>query len=713
MLSVRKAAKVNPRRREVTVPSTVLCPSCSAPLPAAPRGCQACGLSLTGPAAVELWEVDQQLAALRQRREVLLTGLRTALDPDVGTSPAPPTAVTGTGPRPRRGWPAQQVLLSVGALLVVIAASVFLAVAWDVLGVGGQVGVMAVVTLVAGGSSVLLARLRLRASAEAVAVLSVALALLDAAAARWLALAGLSGVDGWGYAAWVSAGLAVVLVAVSPPVLRTTAVTYRLVAVLAAAAAPLLGLVAAQAWGVVAVVVCAVVAAVAGVGSRRIRGGWAGYRRPLAVAFGGYLALTWLLGPMVAADQPLLGERGVSYVVALLVAVGAGWAADLHHGPTHASATHPVLAVATLLGGTLQLVASTAQSGRVWTALLVVAAGLVPALVAGGALDLSRAWQGVAAAAGQLVSSSALLVLAVMVSTAEGSAGWAPLAAALAAACCCAVAAARRPRWHRWASGWAAAAAAGAVAAASAPLGLPGSGYAVAGAAAALVAVAAALPRLELVVGRVAVVTGLVAIGLTAWAVPGSGGLPPLAPVLAGLGLVALAYGIRPQRAGVSWVGVLLCSAGNAVWMSASKVTVVEAYSLPVATLALVVGLVRLRRRPSSPSWLTVGPAVSTGLLPSAFATIGDPSLARPLLVLTFAAVIMVVGVRLRWQAPFLSGALAACVVAIAQLAPYATGLPRWASLGTVGVALLVLGFRYEQRRRNAAFAARWVAALR
>ncbi|CAA9407837.1 MAG: hypothetical protein AVDCRST_MAG75-2553 [uncultured Propionibacteriaceae bacterium] len=147
--------------------------------------------------------------------------------------------------------------------------------------------------------------------------------------------------------------------------------------------------------------------------------------------------------------------------------------------------------------------------------------------------------------------------------------------------------------------------------------------------------------------------------------------------------------------------------------MSASDVAIVEAYSLPFAALALVVGLVRLRRQPDSPSWLTVGPAVSVGLLPSAFATVGDPSLTRPVVVLAVAAAVMVAGISLRWQAPFLSGALAACVVAVAQLAPYAVGVPRWVSFGAVGVALLVLGFQYEQRRQNASHAVRWVTALR
>ena len=692
---------------------TVLCPSCSTPLRQEAAGCVMCGLSLTGPAAAELWEVDQQLSTLWQRRGLLLTQLRTASGAAVGLSRVPASTSSGTGPRGVRGWPAQQVLLSVGALLVVIAASVFLAVAWDVIGVSGQVGVMAVVTLVAGGSSVVLARRGLRASAEAVAVLAVALALVDAAAARWLDLGGLRGVDGWSYAAWVSAGLALVLVAVSAPVLKQTAVTYRLLAVLAAAAAPLLGLVAVHAWGVAAIVVPAVVAALAGVGSRRLSNGWAGYRRPLAGVFGGYLVLTWLLAPLVGVDQPLLGARAAGYATALVVAVGAARAADLHRSLRRAAQTHPVLAVATLLGGTLQLTAAAAQGGLFWTALLSVAGAAVPAVVAGRALDLWGTRSGVAAAAAQLVSFSALLVLAVRSLDTEGDSAWAALAAALAGACVSAVVAARLPPWNRWASGWAATTGAGAVAAAAAPLGLAATAYAVASAAAVLVALTVVLPRLELVLGRVAVVAALVAVGLAALAEPAATGLPPLAPVLAGLGLVALAYGTRPQRGRVSWIGVLLCSAGNTVYLSASDVSVVEAYSLPLAMLALGVGLVRLRRQPRSPSWLTVGPALSTGLLPSAFATIGDASLVRPLLVLAAAAAVMVLGIRLRWQAPFLSGALAACVVSVAQLAPYAVGVPRWVSFGAVGATLLVLGFRYEQRRRNATSAAHWVAALR
>lgn len=80
-------------------------------------------------------------------------------------------------------------------------------------------------------------------------------------------------------------------------------------------------------------------------------------------------------------------------------------------------------------------------------------------------------------------------------------------------------------------------------------------------------------------------------------------------------------------------------------------------------------------------------------------------------MVLLAAALVLVAGVVFRWQAPVVLGALALAIVAVAQLAPYAVGLPRWLTFGAVGLALLVLGARYEQRRRNARRAARWVAA--
>jgi hypothetical protein len=107
--------------------------------------CPTCGLALTGPLAVELWHTEQQLTELQNRRAELLTQLRQGVGVDrpfvggaaVSSDQAPdvPPRRVGQG----SGWTGQQVLLGAGALLLLSAAVVFVAVAWSVIGVAGQV----------------------------------------------------------------------------------------------------------------------------------------------------------------------------------------------------------------------------------------------------------------------------------------------------------------------------------------------------------------------------------------------------------------------------------------------------------------------------------------------------------------------------------------------------------------------------------------------
>lgn len=124
---------------------------------------------------------------------------------------------------------------------------------------------------------------------------------------------------------------------------------------------------------------------------------------------------------------------------------------------------------------------------------------------------------------------------------------------------------------------------------------------------------------------------------------------------------------------------------------------------------------------PAEPAGILAGPApFPAGPVPSA-ASRGWPA-QRVLLAVgallveacsPLATLALVAGIALRWQPPFLTGALAASVVAVAQLAPYGAGVPRWSSFGAVGAVLLVRGRRYERRRRNARRAAHWVTTLR
>ncbi|MGB9375236.1 MAG: hypothetical protein WCA82_13895 [Jiangellales bacterium] len=84
--------------------------------------------------------------------------------------------------------PVQTILLSIGAFLLVVAASVFTAVAWPRLGPAGQVGIVLLVTTVVTSLAVRL-RTRLHGTAEALAALAFGLVIVDAVALSALGLA--------------------------------------------------------------------------------------------------------------------------------------------------------------------------------------------------------------------------------------------------------------------------------------------------------------------------------------------------------------------------------------------------------------------------------------------------------------------------------------------------------------------------------------------
>ena len=73
----------------------------------------------------------------------------------------------------------------------------------------------------------------------------------------------------------------------------------------------------------------------------------------------------------------------------------------------------------------------------------------------------------------------------------------------------------------------------------------------------------------------------------------------------------------------------------------------------------------------------------------------------------------LAVGVQLRVAAPFGLGALTTAILALRHLQPVAEAVPRWISLGGLGLALLVVGVTWEARRRNLETAQRYLTALR
>lgn len=675
------------------------CPDCRQPLPDRASACPACGVRLVGPAAQRLWQVDQQLAALANERTTLLTQLRAPAAPE---APAQ-TAGVAPGPRARkaRSWTVQQLLLTGGVVLLFVAAIVFIAVAWRRIGTGGQAAVLALVTASGVVGARALGRRGLAASAEAVAVLTVGLALLDAFAVRRYGLLASDRLEPPTY--WLLALPAVALVLLGGARAARRSLVFPVAAVLVFAAWPG-ALVASLDVEVTGLALVAAGAWLVGLGAalalaRRVR-------RPVLIAVAAVSA-GWLLlaaqasSVAVATSRPTAGLAAVGAAVALVAGlVVAGRRTS--DGPRVAArlAAYALTVVV--------VVAETHHSGPWGLAALSSAASLLAA-----ATLLRRKafhWP-----TGLLPAAAALAWLAGLVSVTEPDASWSATGTWLIVTALAAAAASRAVegtgRRLLWAyAGVTAALAVGAFAHA----GTDWVRVAATTTAAVVLAAGAAARRdapQEPGLGLGGAVATAVAAAYAL--VSADRPLVLLAVTLGVVGAAALLYGALPHRGLVAVVGVALCSAATWSLDVEAEVRAVEAYSLPLAVLALGTGLVRRHRRPGAPSWTTVGPGLTAGLLPSALACVPDAGLVRPVVTLAAAVAVIAVGVRLREQAPVVIGVAASVVVALAQAGPYAVALPRWLTLGLAGALLLAMGFRYEQRRRDAIAAAHWLGHLR
>lgn len=154
------------------------CPDCSARLPLQVATCPGCGLRLDSPLAGEL------LQTLRTADD-LLVRLRAASAAATTPPPAPaayPAARRHEPVSDRHQLPAMSVpkiLLGLGALCLLVAAVIFLAVAWSWLGIGGRTAVLVALTLISGGLGAWLGRRGLRVAAEALTTVGLGLLALD------------------------------------------------------------------------------------------------------------------------------------------------------------------------------------------------------------------------------------------------------------------------------------------------------------------------------------------------------------------------------------------------------------------------------------------------------------------------------------------------------------------------------------------------------
>ena len=193
------------------------CPDCCASLPSDPVACPRCDLPLTDPLATTLYRTlqaaDEILVQLRATAPTAAVAAAApppaaapagagaaGLDPWTPEAyPAPAPSPASSEAAPRRGLSAASVpkiLLGLGALCLLVAAVIFLAVAWSWLGVGGRTAVLVSLTLATGALGFRLGSRGLRVAAESLTAVALGLLALDVVGADnagWLGDVGDSG----------------------------------------------------------------------------------------------------------------------------------------------------------------------------------------------------------------------------------------------------------------------------------------------------------------------------------------------------------------------------------------------------------------------------------------------------------------------------------------------------------------------------------------
>jgi hypothetical protein len=432
----------------LTVPFDGRCPGCRALLAGGGRqGCPRCGLRLTGPAGAELcWltaelaRIDHYRGTLAARRSFLVGELRRAAQqqdasaaglgqvpaarggPGSGGSLTPALAGAGSPPAIRRelsALSAARLLLAAGGLLVVIAAAAFAAANWGTMGPGPRALILLALAAAVLASPWPLARRQLRATAEVIAAIGLAITVADAYLAG--ALTG-SAAAGPGFFAAVTA----LLVAGWAGYGAVAPVRGPRLAAIALGQVPLpLAAAALARPGETAVLSVAVLAtagadlAIARLAGRAGRGRWLAERRTALAAAG----VSWLAGIALACTGAVTGTTSgaavatASCAFAAAAAIGLGLAAELTSTrragvpATHRGGARPSGAAAEAGGaGMTDTAARAGRLAEVLSGALVAAAIAEPVIAAvtdGVAPSVLALAAAVVIAAGRFISARA------------------------------------------------------------------------------------------------------------------------------------------------------------------------------------------------------------------------------------------------------------------------------------------------------------------
>uniref|UniRef100_A0AAU2JMD9 Integral membrane protein n=1 Tax=Streptomyces sp. NBC_00049 TaxID=2903617 RepID=A0AAU2JMD9_9ACTN len=282
----------------------------------------------------ELAQIDGRRTYLLGRRQWLLTQLQL---PRPSGPAAAPAVWAPPGPAQETSAPsAQNVLLTLGAVLLAVAALAFTLVSWGSMGITGRSAVLAAVTATALAAPVPLLRRGLRSTAESVAAVALLLTVLDAYA---LFAVGMPDTDPTAYAAgaaavlaagWAGYGAALRTLRIPLPAAVLAAQFPLPLAALAAQAGPselgwaLLATAALDAALALRVRAAAVAAAALGAGALLIgvSGSWAATSVAGALSPAALLLAAAALGVAAAWREPRAWAAALAGGLAAVVALG-------------------------------------------------------------------------------------------------------------------------------------------------------------------------------------------------------------------------------------------------------------------------------------------------------------------------------------------------------------------------------------------------------
>jgi hypothetical protein len=173
----------------------------------------------------------------------------------------------------------------------------------------------------------------------------------------------------------------------------------------------------------------------------------------------------------------------------------------------------------------------------------------------------------------------------------------------------------------------------------------------------------------------------------------------------AGAGVFAIwgvAIGLTALRSNPVLRAALAGAAEAIAWclvLSSYDVETLEAYTLPVALIAVAVGVLSAR---NLSSWLAYGPALAAALLPSLGAVmLSSGQEWRRLLLAVGTLAVVLAGAVWRKQAPFVLGGVVLVLLALHEIVLVWTRVQTWIPLSVIGLILVGLAITYERRLRD------------